>query len=474
MCTARHLELLVGFRLPLSASSSATVASDLMETAVVVVGIGADGWAGLDASRRTAVESADVVLGGERHLAMLPAEITAERRAWPTPLRDSLPSLLRRAGGPTRRRARVRATRSSPASARRWSTCSEPTPSRSSRPCRRSPSRGPGWAGPPRPSRSSATIACSPATWLRTHGSWCSRPMDPLRRKVARLLTEVELRRQRHDGPVRPRVRPTSRGSTAWPRRGARRESPPLNVVAVDLRRRVGERRLDDRTAGRRLRPRRPDHQARPAGLGTRAPGPGPRRAALGRRRRCRLDRDRVDEDASQLSRRRRRGACRSAQAHRGERGQARVCPASSWSRAMRPRRWRVSTRPMRCSSAAAPPSRACWTRAGSPRVRWPARRPWRHAGDRAGPRRAPRRARRRADPAARRARRADRLVHRVDAVAGDHPVVGHEAMTVHFVGAGPGAADLLTLRAVELLRRRGRLRLRRHVPRRRRARPLP
>jgi len=61
---------------------------------VIVVGIGADGWAGLDASRRTAVESADVVLGGERHLAMLPAEITAERRAWPTPLRDSLPSLM--------------------------------------------------------------------------------------------------------------------------------------------------------------------------------------------------------------------------------------------------------------------------------------------------------------------------------------------------------------------------------------------
>ncbi len=66
---------------------------------MVVVGIGADGWTGLDASRRAAVESADVVLGGERHLAMLPAEITAERRAWPTPLRARLPSLMDEVAG---------------------------------------------------------------------------------------------------------------------------------------------------------------------------------------------------------------------------------------------------------------------------------------------------------------------------------------------------------------------------------------
>ncbi len=64
-----------------------------MET-VVVVGIGADGWAGLDASGRAAVQAADVVLGGERHLALLPDEVAAERRVWPSPLRAALPGLI--------------------------------------------------------------------------------------------------------------------------------------------------------------------------------------------------------------------------------------------------------------------------------------------------------------------------------------------------------------------------------------------
>lgn len=62
--------------------------------AITVVGIGADGWSGLDAARRSAVEAADVVLGGERHLALLPEEISADRRPWPSPLRDGLPALL--------------------------------------------------------------------------------------------------------------------------------------------------------------------------------------------------------------------------------------------------------------------------------------------------------------------------------------------------------------------------------------------
>jgi precorrin-6Y C5,15-methyltransferase (decarboxylating) len=61
---------------------------------VVVVGIGADGWSGLDPVHMSAIASADVVLGGERQLALLPKGLTVERRAWPSPLRAGLPALL--------------------------------------------------------------------------------------------------------------------------------------------------------------------------------------------------------------------------------------------------------------------------------------------------------------------------------------------------------------------------------------------
>lgn len=61
---------------------------------VTVVGIGADGWSGLDAARRDAIEAADVLLGGDRHLALIPAGIASERVGWPHPLRDGLPTLL--------------------------------------------------------------------------------------------------------------------------------------------------------------------------------------------------------------------------------------------------------------------------------------------------------------------------------------------------------------------------------------------
>lgn len=70
-----------------------------MNGQVVVVGIGGDGWAGLDEARRRAVLGADVLLGGERHLAMLPPEVTAEREPWPRPMRPGLSEVLERHDG---------------------------------------------------------------------------------------------------------------------------------------------------------------------------------------------------------------------------------------------------------------------------------------------------------------------------------------------------------------------------------------
>ena len=61
---------------------------------VQIVGIGADGWSGLGAAAREALEAARVVLGSPRQLDLLPAHVTAERVAWPSPLRPAVAPLL--------------------------------------------------------------------------------------------------------------------------------------------------------------------------------------------------------------------------------------------------------------------------------------------------------------------------------------------------------------------------------------------
>ncbi len=66
---------------------------------IIVVGIGADGWDGLSPVARERIEQASVVLGGRRHLDLLP-EIAGQRRTpWPSPLREGLPALLGSVGG---------------------------------------------------------------------------------------------------------------------------------------------------------------------------------------------------------------------------------------------------------------------------------------------------------------------------------------------------------------------------------------
>ena len=64
-----------------------------------VVGIGEDGLEGLVPSARAVVESAALLVGGERHLAMIPDD-GRPRLAWPKPLTDAFPELSRWKGKP--------------------------------------------------------------------------------------------------------------------------------------------------------------------------------------------------------------------------------------------------------------------------------------------------------------------------------------------------------------------------------------
>jgi precorrin-6Y C5,15-methyltransferase (decarboxylating) len=61
---------------------------------VTVVGMGAGGWSDLGGTSRDALRSAEIIWGSDRQLALLPAEVTAERLRWPSPLLPALPGLL--------------------------------------------------------------------------------------------------------------------------------------------------------------------------------------------------------------------------------------------------------------------------------------------------------------------------------------------------------------------------------------------
>lgn len=65
-----------------------------MSRQVTVVGLGADGWAGLSPSAREVVSHARVLFGSPRQLDLLPASVSAARIPWPSPLRAALPEFL--------------------------------------------------------------------------------------------------------------------------------------------------------------------------------------------------------------------------------------------------------------------------------------------------------------------------------------------------------------------------------------------
>jgi precorrin-6Y C5,15-methyltransferase (decarboxylating) len=68
-----------------------------MKRWLAVIGIGEDGLAGLSAAARTLVETAETLVGGTRHLAMVPLGNT-ERLLWQRPLGDTITAIAARRG----------------------------------------------------------------------------------------------------------------------------------------------------------------------------------------------------------------------------------------------------------------------------------------------------------------------------------------------------------------------------------------
>ena len=64
-----------------------------------VVGIGEDGLDGLTPRGRMLVDGAEILVGGDRHFAMLP-EDGREKLNWPRPLTNLLPRIADRRGTP--------------------------------------------------------------------------------------------------------------------------------------------------------------------------------------------------------------------------------------------------------------------------------------------------------------------------------------------------------------------------------------
>ena len=266
---------------------------------IAVVGIGADGWPGLGDAARAAIRAADEVVG-----SAAPARPAARHRPADAPR-------VAVADGPARRRARRRArparsacspaaTRCCTASARRSRAALGPdAPRRPPAPvgASRSPARG--WAGRRRTSSSSAPSRArprpSPARSRPAAGSSSTPPArtapPPSPACCARAATGRAASSCSSSSAGRGE-RIVEATAAAWVARWA----DPLHAIAIECRAAPGTplHAAHARPPRRRLRRRRPAHQApRPRAHARRARARA-RPAAVGRRRRQRLDRDRM------------------------------------------------------------------------------------------------------------------------------------------------------------------------------------
>ena len=59
-----------------------------------VIGIGEDGWGDLPSDAVAMIYESEVILGGERHLKMLPDDWEGERILWTSPMKEALKKIL--------------------------------------------------------------------------------------------------------------------------------------------------------------------------------------------------------------------------------------------------------------------------------------------------------------------------------------------------------------------------------------------
>jgi precorrin-6Y C5,15-methyltransferase (decarboxylating) len=64
----------------------------MSERWISIIGIGEDGLDGLTPVAKTLLDTAKILIGGERHLAMVPDD-GRDRRAWPSPIRTLIPEI---------------------------------------------------------------------------------------------------------------------------------------------------------------------------------------------------------------------------------------------------------------------------------------------------------------------------------------------------------------------------------------------
>ncbi len=66
---------------------------------IEVVGLSARGWSEVPDRLRILIQQAEVLLGSQRHLDLIPPFPAQQRLAWPSPLREGLPMLLNEVSG---------------------------------------------------------------------------------------------------------------------------------------------------------------------------------------------------------------------------------------------------------------------------------------------------------------------------------------------------------------------------------------